>query len=489
MQEAGIPVTFGYISDAHDVHGVSGNDPPRLRSGRGRLRPAAEGLRQGVRRLLHAPEERRDHQGQHAVRGHRRGERPLRRHRARRRRATASRRRAPTPTATSPRSTATSSGIVATYNASHGTTATTNFSVHSDMAPNVYITGNPARDSATARDAREGDVRHERDEPAVGQTAERCSSRWPTRSRRSSSTWSPPTRHGRRRSRRSRRATTSSTRRQTTTCTNGASQLDLSTCVFLPNTAPPNQTFAWNHGGIQPEVRSTWIGWVGPGVAKQAQTDKVWTDHTDIRPTMLALLGLQDDYVSDGRVVTEFLKTDATAEVAQRAQQRRREARRDVEADQRVVRPVLAGHALRVDRRARERHGRRHHLHEHRERARSPSARSATGSPTRSGWRSGTPSSANQKIDPKKAKDWIKQGQGYLDQAARPVRDVLVRVRERQAARQGQPHRRHLRGEPQLRQPVRRLGGRQRPRERRRRRTPPRSTRPATRTPASSRTT
>ena len=26
MQESGCPVTFGYISDAHDFHGVSGND-------------------------------------------------------------------------------------------------------------------------------------------------------------------------------------------------------------------------------------------------------------------------------------------------------------------------------------------------------------------------------------------------------------------------------------------------------------------------------
>ena len=41
--------------------------------------------------------------------------------------------------------------LVATYNASHGTSATTSFSVHSDMAPNVYVNGNPARDSATAR--------------------------------------------------------------------------------------------------------------------------------------------------------------------------------------------------------------------------------------------------------------------------------------------------------------------------------------------------
>ena len=28
------------------------------------------------------------------------------------------------------------------------------------------------------------------------------------------------------------------------------------------------QTFAWNHGGVQPEVASTWIGWVGPGIEK-----------------------------------------------------------------------------------------------------------------------------------------------------------------------------------------------------------------------------
>ncbi len=33
MQEAGIPVTFGYISDAHDFHGVSGRCTHRLRAG------------------------------------------------------------------------------------------------------------------------------------------------------------------------------------------------------------------------------------------------------------------------------------------------------------------------------------------------------------------------------------------------------------------------------------------------------------------------
>ena len=50
-----------------------------------------------------------------------------------------------------------------------------------------------------------------------------------------------------------------------TTCANN----DLSNCVFLPNTTPPNQTFAWNHGGVQPEIATTWVGIVGPGVEKK----------------------------------------------------------------------------------------------------------------------------------------------------------------------------------------------------------------------------
>ena len=46
---------------------------------------------------------------------------------------------------------------------------------------------------------------------------------------------------------------------------------DLSNCVFLPNTAASNQTFAWNHGGIQPEVATTWVGMVGPGDREETQ--------------------------------------------------------------------------------------------------------------------------------------------------------------------------------------------------------------------------
>ena len=38
-----------------------------------------------------------------------------------------------------------------------------------------------------------------------------------------------------------------------------------------------------------------------PGVANLGQTTRTWADHTDVRPTMLALLGLKDSYEQDGR--------------------------------------------------------------------------------------------------------------------------------------------------------------------------------------------
>jgi hypothetical protein len=65
-------------------------------------------------------------------------------------------------------------------------------------------------------------------------------------------------------------------------------------------------TFAWNHGDIQPEIRTTWIGLAGPGVRNLGATD-VWTDHTDVRPTILSAVGLRDSYESDGRVISEVL--------------------------------------------------------------------------------------------------------------------------------------------------------------------------------------
>jgi hypothetical protein len=76
-----------------------------------------------------------------------------------------------------------------------------------------------------------------------------------------------------------------------------------------PATACVTQTpgFAWNHGDVQPQITTIWLGMVGPGV-DQAGVDRVtWSDHTDIRPTMLTLLGLTDDYQHEGRALTEEL--------------------------------------------------------------------------------------------------------------------------------------------------------------------------------------
>jgi hypothetical protein len=47
--------------------------------------------------------------------------------------------------------------------------------------------------------------------------------------------------------------------------------------------------------------------YVGPGVRQLGKVGRVWSDHTDLRPTILTLLGLQDDYKHDGRTVIEPL--------------------------------------------------------------------------------------------------------------------------------------------------------------------------------------
>jgi hypothetical protein len=62
------------------------------------------------------------------------------------------------------------------------------------------------------------------------------------------------------------------------------------------------------HGDIQPQITRTWAAFAGPGVDPRGLTDSVWSDHSDVRPTVLAALGLRDKYVHDGRVLTEILQ-------------------------------------------------------------------------------------------------------------------------------------------------------------------------------------
>ena len=40
---------------------------------------------------------------------------------------------------------------------------------------------------------------------------------------------------------------------------------------------------------------------------RQGETAETFTDHTDVRPTLLYLTGLADDYAHDGRVIVEAL--------------------------------------------------------------------------------------------------------------------------------------------------------------------------------------
>jgi hypothetical protein len=90
-------------------------------------------------------------------------------------------------------------------------------------------------------------------------------------------------------------------------------------------TADP--TAAWNHGGIQSDIGTLWLGMVGPGVRRNTGGEGSggsdengtgaaidFSDHTDVRPTVLALVGLQDDYAHDGRVLFEALDPSALPE-------------------------------------------------------------------------------------------------------------------------------------------------------------------------------
>jgi len=65
---------------------------------------------------------------------------------------------------------------------------------------------------------------------------------------------------------------------------------------------------AWNHGTVGSQINTTWLGMVGPDVAHLGTDNAIWSDHTNIQPTMMALLRLHDDYTPDGRVLGEIFK-------------------------------------------------------------------------------------------------------------------------------------------------------------------------------------
>jgi hypothetical protein len=167
---------------------------------------------------------------------------------------------------------------------------TTPFKVHSDSAPTVYITGNPARDDETVtRPFERAAAKLTAVNPITGNTdtitdflAD------PVEMKLLHMITADPAR--------------------TPTFTLFA---DPNYFLFAgaPNCNSPCVTeqpgFAWNHGDVQPDITTTWLGMVGPGIDQVGIDNVTWSDHTDIRPTMMVLLGLKDDYPHDGRALFE----------------------------------------------------------------------------------------------------------------------------------------------------------------------------------------
>jgi hypothetical protein len=89
---------------------------------------------------------------------------------------------------------------------------------------------------------------------------------------------------------------------------------------FTTTSTPPppdfqqNAGFAWQHGDFQPDIVTSWLGLVGPGVRNLGLDNSTWASHADTRPTILALAGLQDDYTSQGRVLLEDLDPGAVTQ-------------------------------------------------------------------------------------------------------------------------------------------------------------------------------
>jgi hypothetical protein len=290
MQEHGVPVTYAYISDAHDKHPSGPAYGPGQAGYVAALaayddafntfftRLANDGINQSNTLFVFTADE-----GDHFVGG------------------------APSPAGCDGVTTpctysqigeinANMAGLLATQQG-----ITTPFRVHSDDAPTVYITGNPARDAAVTRTFERATGNLTALNPITGNTDTLTQFMAdPVEMKLLHMITADPAR--------------------TPTFTwfadpnyflfAGAANCN-SPCV----TEQPG--FAWNHGDVNSDITTTWLGMVGPGVRNLGVDGDVWSDHTDIRPTMLTLLGLKDDYAHDGRALFEIMDHSALPPAAQ----------------------------------------------------------------------------------------------------------------------------------------------------------------------------
>jgi hypothetical protein len=82
-------------------------------------------------------------------------------------------------------------------------------------------------------------------------------------------------------------------------------------CASPPLCAAINPDFPWARDDVRPNAATSWFGMTGPGVADLGQTADLFSRHADLRPTMLALLGLTDSYAHDGAVLVKALDAGA----------------------------------------------------------------------------------------------------------------------------------------------------------------------------------
>ena len=168
---------------------------------------------------------------------------------------------------------------------------TTPFTVHSDDAPTVYITGNPSNTSPTTRNFERATGQLTAVNPYTGNTENLTRAMAdPAEMNLLHMITADPAR--------------------TPTFTWFANP-DYFLFAGARNCTSPcvviNGAFAWNHGDIGQDINVTWLGLVGPGVRNLGATGSYWTDHADIRPTLMALTGLHDDYAHQGRPITEVM--------------------------------------------------------------------------------------------------------------------------------------------------------------------------------------
>lgn len=172
---------------------------------------------------------------------------------------------------------------------------TTPFSIHSDPAPALWVTGNPARTDPAVRQLGRDITGLSITNPLTGSTDKVAYQIADPVEEKILHFVAPDP---------ARTPTLTAFSGEDEYVGGGAPNCS-SSCVYT------SQGYAWNHGGIWPDMQTIFSSYAGPGVSARGIDGATWSDQTDNRPTLLALAGLHDDYASDGRVLIEELSPSA----------------------------------------------------------------------------------------------------------------------------------------------------------------------------------